>query len=59
VVLYDGQRAEEAAMDSYFEQLYWRLRRLFKVSAFVLFFKQVRWWRGLTVKQAGCPARCT
>lgn len=41
MVLYNGQLAEEKALDSYFELLYWRLRRLFKVTAFVLFFKQV------------------
>jgi hypothetical protein len=37
VVLYDGQRAEHAATDSYFEVLYWRLRKLFKVTSAALF----------------------
>ncbi len=38
VVLYDGQRTEHATTDSYFEILYWRMRKLFKVSAVALFF---------------------
>ena len=64
VVLYDGQRTEHATTDSYFELLYWRMRKLFKVSAVALFFTvlQVRYqfrvhrcvdWRGDHTQQTG------
>ena len=38
VVLYDGQEAEQAAANSNFEALYWRLRSLFKRTFYVAFF---------------------
>jgi hypothetical protein len=47
VVLYDGQRAEHTVTDTYFGILYWRMRRLFKVSSVALFFSLFQVGRGM------------
>jgi hypothetical protein len=36
VVLYNGQRTEQSALESYFAVLYWRMRKLFRLAGVVV-----------------------